>query len=77
MEPDAGTTVSPTLTVSNAVAWDAAAGGFNFDRAGNDFLLEHLVAHTRAGGPCGWGRPWPAVAACCAMWWWPAAAATG
>jgi hypothetical protein len=47
MEPDVGTTVSPTIKISNAVAWNAAAGGFNLARSGSGIVLENLLANSR------------------------------
>lgn len=45
MEPDSS--VSPTIKISNAVAWNAAAGGFNIARSGvND--LQNLTVNTQS-----------------------------
>ena len=53
MEPDVGTTVgdstTPTIRISNAVAWNATDSGFNFARAGQYFKIENLVAHVKGG----------------------------
>ena len=48
MEPDVGTTVNPTIKISNAVAWNASAGGFNIARSGNGIVLENLLAYSRS-----------------------------
>ncbi len=49
MEPDAGQTLDPTIKISNAVAWNAAHGGFNLARYSTNNLLENLLAHSRSG----------------------------
>ena len=46
MEPDDGTAVTPTIKLSNAVAWNAAGGGFNLARSGNGNVLQNLTAHS-------------------------------
>ena len=48
MEPDVSTTVSPTIKISNAVAWNAATGAFNIARAGSGIVLENLLAYSRS-----------------------------
>ncbi|MBI3546946.1 MAG: right-handed parallel beta-helix repeat-containing protein [Gammaproteobacteria bacterium] len=45
MEPDAAT--DPSIKISNAVAWDAAGGGFNIARNAPSGLLENLTAYGR------------------------------
>lgn len=45
MEPD--TSVDQTIKISNALAWDAAGGGFNIARTGTNNLLENLTAYGR------------------------------
>jgi hypothetical protein len=39
----------PTVRIADAVAWDAAAGGFNLARAGSGNVIERITASTRAG----------------------------
>ncbi len=48
MEPDEDTTVAPTIKLSNAVAWNAAGGGFNLARTGSGIVMENLLAHSRS-----------------------------
>jgi hypothetical protein len=49
MEPDEGTTEDRTIRISNAVAWNAASGGFNVARSGSRIELENLVVYSRSG----------------------------
>lgn len=49
MEPDPGTTVDPTLKISNAVAWNSAGSGFNLARYATNIVVENIVAHTQRG----------------------------
>jgi hypothetical protein len=49
MEPDEGTTEDRTIRISNAVAWNAANGGFNVARSGSRIELENLVVYSRSG----------------------------
>jgi hypothetical protein len=49
MEPDSGQTLDPTIKISNAVAWNARSGGFNFARYATNNLLENLVAKSTEG----------------------------
>lgn len=48
-EPDVGGTVSPTIRISNAVAWRSGAGGFNLARSGSSNLLENLTVGGATG----------------------------
>ncbi len=49
MEPDIGTIEIPTVKVSNAVAWNAALGGYNLARDAQNSTLENLTLNIKSG----------------------------
>jgi uncharacterized repeat protein (TIGR02543 family) len=49
MEPDQGTIETPTVKVSNAVAWNATQGGYNLARDAQQSVLENITLNVKAG----------------------------
>jgi hypothetical protein len=50
LEPDAGNTVSPTVTIANAVAWDSAGTAMNLARDGAANVLQNLTLKPAGSG---------------------------